>query len=71
MQWFLKEQVEEVATMSDLLRVVERSRDNALLAEEFLARENLGGGGEKDSGAPAAAGGADLKAVQALRQSLN
>ena len=26
MQWFIKEQVEEVATMSDLLRVVERSR---------------------------------------------
>ena len=26
MQWFLKEQVEEVATMSDLLRVVERAQ---------------------------------------------
>ena len=25
MQWFIKEQVEEVATMSDLLRVAERS----------------------------------------------
>ena len=30
MQWFIKEQVEEVATMSDLLRVVERSRDNPM-----------------------------------------
>ena len=39
MQWFIKEQVEEVASMSDLLRVVERAKDNPLLAEEFLARE--------------------------------
>ena len=34
MQWFIKEQVEEVATMIDLLTVVERSRDNPLLVEE-------------------------------------
>jgi ferritin len=58
MQWFIKEQVEEVATMSDLLKVVERSRDNPMLAEEFLARENLGGGEDAEAGAPAAAGGA-------------
>jgi bacterioferritin B len=58
MQWFIKEQVEEVATMSDLLKVVERSRSNPMLAEEFLARENFGGGDEAESGAPAAAGGA-------------
>ena len=58
MQWFLKEQVEEVSTMSDLLRVVERSKDNALLAEEFLARENLGARDGADAGAPTAAGGA-------------
>jgi len=57
MQWFIKEQVEEVATMSDLLKVVERSRDNPMLAEEFLARENLGGSEGADAGAPAAAGG--------------
>lgn len=57
-QWFLAEQVEEVASMSDLLRVVERARDNALLAEEFLARESLGGGDQADPGAPAVAGGA-------------
>ena len=44
MQWFIKEQIEEVATMSDLLRVVERARENPLLAEEFLARESLGDG---------------------------
>jgi bacterioferritin B len=45
--------------MSDLLKVVQRSRDNPLLAEEYLARESLGdGGGEGDPTAPAAAGGA-------------
>jgi ferritin len=59
MQWFIKEQVEEVATMSDLLRVVERARDNPLLAEEYLVREGLGGGGDgADPTAPPAAGGA-------------
>ena len=56
--WFLKEQVEEVATMSDLLRVVERARENPLLAEEYLAREGLGGGdGGTDPTAPPVAGG--------------
>jgi ferritin len=57
MQWFIKEQVEEVATASDLLKVVERARENPLLAEEYLAREPLGEEGE-DPTAPAAAGGA-------------
>jgi bacterioferritin B len=57
MQWFIKEQVEEVSSMSDLLRVVERARENPLLAEEFLARETIGDGGE-DPTAPEAAGGA-------------
>ena len=57
MQWFIKEQVEEVATMSDLLKIVERASDNPLLAEEYLARESLGDEGE-DPTAPAAAGGA-------------
>jgi ferritin len=56
MQWFIKEQIEEVATMSDLLRVVERARENPLLAEEFLARESLGDGGE-DPASPPIAGG--------------
>jgi ferritin len=56
MQWFIKEQTEEVSTMSDLLRVVERARDNPLLAEEYLAREDFGAG-EADPTAPAAAGG--------------
>ncbi|HET7589226.1 MAG TPA: ferritin [Solirubrobacterales bacterium] len=42
LQWFVKEQVEEVSLMSDLLNVVERSRDNLLLAEDYIAREKLG-----------------------------
>ncbi len=47
LQWFVKEQVEEVALMGDLLNVVERSKENLLLAEEYIAREKLGeeGGG--------------------------
>jgi len=57
MQWFIKEQVEEVASMTDLLRVVERARDNPLLAEEYLAREQPGEEGE-DPTAPPVAGGA-------------
>ena len=56
-QWFIKEQVEEVASMSDLLKVVERARDNPLLAEEYLARESIGDGGD-DPTAPRVAGGA-------------
>jgi ferritin len=42
LQWFVKEQVEEVALMTDLLSVVERSKDNLLLAEDYIAREKLG-----------------------------
>ena len=57
MQWFIKEQVEEVATMSDLLRVVERARQDPLRAEEYLAREAPGDEGE-DPTAPPVAGGA-------------
>jgi len=57
MQWFIKEQVEEVSTMSDLLKVVERAKDNPLLVEEYLAREGLGEDAD-DPTAPAVAGGA-------------
>jgi ferritin len=56
LQWFVKEQVEEVALMGDLLNVVERSKDNLLLAEDYIARESLGEGGA-DPTAPPAAGG--------------
>ena len=55
MQWFVKEQVEEVALMGDLLNVVERSKDNLLLAEDYIARENPGEG-SGDPTAPPAAG---------------
>jgi len=55
MQWFIKEQVEEVATMSDLLRVVERSRDDPMEVENFMAREHSGGAAD-DPTAPNAAG---------------
>jgi len=56
MQWFLKEQVEEVASMSALLKVVERSAENPMLVEDYLAREQASGGAA-DPTAPAAAGG--------------
>ena len=55
--WFVKEQVEEVSSMNDLLNVVERSSENPLLIEEFLAREQLGDEGG-DPTAPPPAGGA-------------
>src|SRR5436190_1718702 len=48
MQWFVKEQVEEVATMTDLLTVVERSSDRPELVEEYLSREALGEEGEDE-----------------------
>ncbi len=54
MQWFIKEQVEEVATMSDLLAVVTRNRDDIEDIEEYVAREQ--GGGDADPTAPRAAG---------------
>ena len=56
LQWFLKEQVEEVASMTDLLAVVERAKDDPLHGEEYLARETIGDEG-KDPSAPEAAGG--------------
>jgi ferritin len=54
--WFVKEQVEEVSSMTDLLNVAERAKDNPLMAEDFLAREQLGDAGA-DPTAPPAAGG--------------
>jgi bacterioferritin B len=57
MHWFLQEQREEVSSMSDLLKVVERLRDNVMLVEEYLARES-GGANPLEAGAPPAAGGA-------------
>jgi bacterioferritin B len=57
MQWFIKEQVEEVSSMSGLLAVVERSRENPMIVEEYIARERPSAGAE-DPTAPTAAGGA-------------
>jgi bacterioferritin B len=57
LQWFVKEQVEEVALMGDLLNVVERSMDNLLLAEEYIARESLGEEGSDPTAPPVAGEG--------------
>ena len=57
MQWFIAEQIEEVATMSDLLAVARRSGDRVAEIEDFLAREHPGDEGQ-DPAAPRAAGGA-------------
>jgi ferritin len=38
LQWFLTEQLEEVSSMDNLLKMVQRAGDNLLLAEEYLAR---------------------------------
>ncbi len=56
MQWFLKEQVEEVSSMSDLLTVVQRETDDPMRIEDYLVREHLGDEGD-DPTAPSAAGG--------------
>ncbi|GGS18354.1 MULTISPECIES: ferritin [Actinokineospora] len=57
MQWFLKEQVEEVAQMTTLLNVVKRAEGNLFHVEDYLAREHVGDAGD-DPLAPRAAGGA-------------
>ena len=58
MHWFLQEQREEVSSMSDLLRVMERLADNVMLVEDYLARESGGEANPLEIGAPPAAGGA-------------
>ncbi len=58
LHWFLQEQREEVASMSELLAVVERANaSNILLAEEYLVRSQVGDQGQS-AGSPSAAGGA-------------
>jgi ferritin len=55
--WFLREQLEEMSSMADLLTTVERAMASSiLLAEEYLSRETIGDQG-KDPNAPLAAGG--------------
>ena len=57
MQWFLKEQTEEVSTMSDLLAVASRNAGDPENIEEYLAREHPSSEAA-DPTAPPAAGGA-------------
>ena len=54
LQWFIKEQVEEVATMNDLLTVVTRAKDDVEAIEEYVRREQSGAG--TDPTAPPIAG---------------
>ena len=55
MQWFVKEQVEEVASMGALLAVVSRNTGTVENIEEYVARETVSEGG--DAGTPPMAGG--------------
>ncbi len=55
MQWFLKEQVEEVASATTLLRIAERAGTNLFDLEDFVAREMISAA--TDPTAPTAAGG--------------
>ena len=57
LHWFLQEQREEVASMTELLAVVERGKGNLLQVEEHVARTS-GGESPLEAGAPPAAGGA-------------
>ena len=57
LHWFLQEQREEVASMTELLAVVERGKGNLLQVEEHVARTS-GGESPPEAGAPPAAGGA-------------
>jgi bacterioferritin B len=52
MQWFIKEQVEEVAAMNDLLTVVTRAKDDIQYIEGYAAARRL----EDDPTAPTPAG---------------
>jgi ferritin len=54
MTWFIKEQVEEVATMNDLLAVVTRNQDDVEQIEEYVARNATSEGA--DPTAPKIAG---------------
>ena len=55
MQWFLKEQVEEMSLMTTLVRVADRAGANLFDLESFVAREIDSARAVSD--APAAAGG--------------
>jgi bacterioferritin B len=57
LNWFLKEQVEEVASMSDLLAIARRAKENPLWIEEYLSREGIGEQPDDPTAPPAAGGG--------------
>lgn len=57
-QWFLGEQVEEIAQMSTLLNVAKRAEGNVFELERFLARESVGDAAGADPSMPPVAGGA-------------
>mgnify|MGYP003493732253 CR=1 FL=1 len=57
LHWFLQEQREEVASMTELFAIVERGRDNLLHVEEYISRRSAGDN-PLEAGAPPAAGGA-------------
>jgi ferritin len=43
LQWFVKEQLEEVSSMDNLLKVIRRAgQDGLLRVEEYLARKPVG-----------------------------
>ena len=62
MQWYLKEQVEEVASMTTLLRIVRRAGDNLFHVEDFVAREMKAVAGADPTMPPSAGGIATLAA---------
>ena len=41
LQWFLTEQLEEVSSMDNLLKIVERAGNDLLQADEYLARVGI------------------------------
>jgi ferritin len=57
-QWFLKEQVEEIAQMTTLLNIVHRANGNLFEVEAHLHRESVGDGGGSAAVMPPVAGGA-------------
>jgi ferritin len=49
LQWFVKEQLEEVKSMTDLLNVIRRATEkNLLRVEEYLARHPMAAEAEAD-----------------------
>jgi bacterioferritin B len=56
LMWFIKEQVEEVRSMNDLLNVCDQANGNVLLIEDFLSREKIGDEGQGEDTPPAAGG---------------